>query len=286
MPGDVEHVMAFAPQSEPEDLDGITRQPLRASLTPDLPADGYVLRPKEGASRTAVLAVPGHGVGVKAAVGLGPAGGYMNDFALTLARRGHVVVALEPVGFGSRRGERASRVGPEETDCYEPAMIALLAGQTLLGWRVAEAMAAVRAMRAMPGVERVGVVGISGGGTVALFTAALETTIWAAYISGYLASHRGSIAATRHCCCNFVPGLSTWFRASDIAALVAPRMLVVESGDADRIFPPNAVAEAVNATREAFACVGGTFSHCPFQGGHIFHGGGLDAFDKSLTQLP
>jgi dienelactone hydrolase len=271
MPGDVREVARV----EERDANIVVE------ATTDDPADGYLPRPATP-TRSAVLAVPGHGEGVDGLVGRGTDGGYQNDFALTLARRGHLVLAFEPVAFGRRRSERARAKGPDELDCHEAATASLLMGQTLLGWRVAEALAAVHWLAEQPGIDRVGLCGISGGGTVALMTAALSDRVTTAYVSGYLAAWTGSIAAMHHCVCNFVPDLATWFRVSDVAALIAPRTLVTEAGDADAIFPPPAVSEAVAATRAAFAQTGGTFHHHDFPGAHVFNGGGLDVFDAAL----
>ncbi len=273
LPGDVREVACVVPAG------GDGR--VRVEATRAEPAPGWLLRP-EGDTASAVLAVPGHGEGVDGLFGRGTGSGYQRDFGLTLARRGHLVLGFEPVAFGHRRSDAALAEGPEHLDCHDAATAALLTGQTLLGWRIAEALAAVAWLAEQPGIERVGVVGISGGGTVALMSATLDDRVAAAYVSGYLAAWTGSIAAVHHCVCNFVPDLATWFRVSDLAARIAPRTLVSEAGDADAIFPPVAVAEAVAATRAAFDATGGTFHHHGFAGKHVFDGGGIDVFDAAL----
>src|SRR4029078_967353 len=84
---------------------------------------------------------------------------------------------------------------------------------------------------------RIGIMGISGGGTTTLFTAALEDRIKAIVISGNLNSFRDSILAIRHCECNYVPGILQVAEMGDIACSLAPRPLLVESGTEDLIFP-------------------------------------------------
>src|SRR6185503_7834308 len=102
------------------------------------------------------------------------------------------VLALEPLGFGRRRDAAARAKGPETSSCQPAAGAALLLGETMLGWRVRDAMAAVTILRRTPAVDprRIGIMGISGGGTVSLFTAALDTRIAAAVVSGYFNSFR------------------------------------------------------------------------------------------------
>ena len=55
--------------------------------------------------------------------------------------------------------------------------------------------------------KRVGCMGISGGGTCTLFSAALEPRIKAAFVSGYLNTFRDCIMSVSHCIDNYVPGI-------------------------------------------------------------------------------
>jgi hypothetical protein len=55
---------------------------------------------------------------------------------------------------------------------------------------------------------------------------------------------------------NYVPGILNWAEMSDIAGLIAPRPLFVESGEMDRIFPLNASVESFRAVREIYRVFG------------------------------
>ena len=74
---------------------------------------------------------------------------------------------------------------------------ALLLGQTMIGWRVWDVMRTIDyiATRKELDAKRVGCMGISGGGTCTLFSAALEPRIKAAMVSGYLNTFRDSIGS-------------------------------------------------------------------------------------------
>jgi hypothetical protein len=122
--------------------------------------------------------------------------------------------------------------------------------------------------------NRVGCMGISGGGTITTFATALDPRIKAALVSGYLNTFRDSIFSISHCIDNYVPGILQWCEMYDIAGLIAPRPLFVESGDQDNIFP-------IAASRESFARVkrvyevlgnGDLAEHEVFAGEHSFHG--------------
>jgi dienelactone hydrolase len=103
---------------------------------------------------------------------------------------------------------------------------------------------------------RSGCMGISGGGTATLFAAALEPRLKVAMVSGYLNTFRDSIGSLAHCVDNYVPGILNWAEMHDVAGLIAPRPLFVESGEQDRIFPVQASVESFRAVREIYKVFG------------------------------
>jgi acetyl esterase/lipase len=120
----------------------------------------------------------------------------------------------------------------------------------MIGWRVHDVMRTIDwiATRKELDAARVGCMGISGGGTCTLFSAALEPRIRAAMVSGYLNTFRDSVFSLSHCIDNYVPGILNWAEMYDVAGLIAPRPLFAESGERDDIFP-------IAASRASFARV-------------------------------
>jgi hypothetical protein len=104
--------------------------------------------------------------------------------------------------------------------------------------------------------SRVGCMGISGGGTVTVFSTALEPRIRVALVSGYLNTFRDSIGSLAHCIDNYVPGMLNWAEMHDLAGLIAPRPLFVESGEKDNIFPIRASIESFNEVRKIYSVFG------------------------------
>lgn len=212
----------------------------------------FLLRPEPAVDTgAAVVLVAGHGRGIDALVATDPPDGYHDALAHKLARAGITVLCPEMISFGRRRvppPPGGAPWAPEEKTCEIDAARHLLHGRPVIGRRVADARAAVQALRALPGVDpqRVAVAGGSGGGAVALLLAAADETISAALVATFFCSFAASIASIRHCPCNIVPGLLLELEMADIAALIVPRPLVIEAGERDRIFP-------IAATREAFA---------------------------------
>ena len=137
---------------------------------------------------------------------------------------------------------------------------ALLVGQTMIGWRVWDVMRTIDYIATRPELDssRVGCMGISGGGTVTLFATALEPRIRAAMVSGYLNTFRDSIGSLAHCIDNYVPGVLNWAEMYDVAGLIAPRPLFVESGEKDNIFPIHASIESFSRVREIYSVFGAT----------------------------
>jgi dienelactone hydrolase len=244
----------------------------------------YVLTPRTAAAPSpAVICIPGHGRGVDDIVGIDDQGrdrtdkaGYQHDFAIQVAEAGMVAVALEPLGFGCRRDAITARRGLGTSACQPAAGGALLVGGTMIGWRVWDVMRTIDYIATRPDldVRRVGCMGISGGGTVTLFGAALDPRIRAAMVSGYLNTFQHSVGSLSHCIDNYVPGILNWAEMHDIAGLIAPLPLFVESGERDNIFPIAASIESVSRVRDVYAVFGSAehVEHEVFPDEHAFWG--------------
>ena len=210
-----------------------------------------------------IICIPGHGRGVDDIVGIDERGadrtdkaGYQHDFAIQVAEAGMAAMAIEPMGFGCRRDPVNARQGLSRKACDPVAGGALLVGRTMLGWRVWDVMRTIDylATRAELERNRVGCMGISGGGTVTVFSTALDPRIRVALVSGYLNTFRDSIGSLAHCADNYVPGILNWAEMHDVAGLIAPRPLFVESGEKDSIFPIRASIGSFNDVRKVCGC--------------------------------
>ena len=263
-----------------------TRETVYFESRPGSTVVGYLLTPKPlRAPAPAVLCLHGHGRGVDDIVGIredgtmrSRRGGYQKDFALQCVRRGYVVLAIEQIGFGHRRdaAARAARAG--SSSCQPAAGAALLLGQTMIGWRVWDAMRSIDYLATRPEVEadRLAVMGISGGGATSFFTAALDHRVKAAVVSGYFCTFRDSIFSIQHCIDNYIPGILRYAEMYDVAGLIAPRSLFVEAGTKDRIFPVEATRYAVGKAREMYRAMDAEdrLGFEVFEGTHQFHGVG------------
>ena len=263
---------------------GYRREKVLFDARPGMTVLAYVLVPDKARRPAPVMiCVPGHGRGVDDIVGIDDRGrdrtdkaGYQHDFAIQVAEAGMAAVAIEPLGFGCRRDPINARQNLSRSACQPSAGGALLLGQTMLGWRVWDVMRTVDyiATRTDLDASRVGCMGISGGGTVTVFATALEPRLKTALVSGYLNTFRDSIGSLSHCIDNYVPGILNWAEMYDIAGLVAPRPLFVESGDKDNIFPVAASIRSFGHVRDIYRVFGaeGQIEHEVFPDEHAFWG--------------
>jgi dienelactone hydrolase len=253
---------------------------------PGLTALAYLLTPAGGKGPFGtVICIPGHGRGVDDIVGIDPQGrdrtdkdtdGYEHDFAIQVVEHGMAAVAIEPLGFGCRRDPVNKKKGLAVKGCDPVAGEALLLGQTLLAWRVWDVMRTIDWIETRPelDVKRVGCMGVSGGGTATLFSAALEPRIKVAMVSSYLNTFRDSIFSMAHCTDNYIPGILNWAEMYDVAGLVAPRPLFAESGERDSIFPIAGSRESFAKVKAVYEVFGATdaVEHEVFDGPHSFWG--------------
>ncbi len=265
-------------------FDGYRREKVVFDSQPGVSVLAYLLLPEKVRQPAAVMiCVPGHGRGVDDIVGIDDTGndrtdkaGYQHDFAIQVAEAGIAAMAIEPMGFGCRRDPINARVGLSRKACDPVAGGALLVGQTMLGWRVWDVMRTIDYIATRPELDasRVGCMGISGGGTVTVFTTALDPRIRVALVSGYLNTFRDSIGSLAHCTDNYVPGILNWAEMHDVAGLIAPRPLFVESGERDNIFPIRASVESFNEVRKIYDVFGAAdrVEQEVFPGEHSFWG--------------
>ncbi|MBI4889328.1 MAG: acetylxylan esterase [Acidobacteria bacterium] len=270
---------------EKADFPTYTREAVIFESRPGLAVFGYLLTPKAQKQRPmpVVISVPGHGRGADDIVGIDDKGqprtektSYQYDYAIQIVEHGMAAFAIEPLGFGCRRDEAARKRGLGTSSCQPAAGAALLFGETMIGWRVYDIMRTVDYLetRSEFDPKRIGLMGISGGGTCTIFGAALETRIAAAFASGYLNTFKDSILSLSHCIDNYVPGILQWCEQYDVASLIAPRPLFCESGEKDNIFPVEAFKFAHGEVKKVYQVMGvpeltGSEIH---PGQHVFHG--------------
>ena len=189
------------------------------------------------------------------------------DYAVVLAEQGYVTIAPVQRGWNETTSE-------PQPGCHRVTMDSFLIGMTPVGLRSWDASRLVDFLETQAPVDagRIGVAGLSGGGTVGLFFAALEDRIRLAMIAGYFNTFRDSIYEIHHCICNCVPHIMEWGEMSDVGALIAPRPVLVISGTNDSIFPIAATQKAYDRLAKTYALLGAddNLDHDYFEGPHAW----------------
>ncbi len=218
---------------------------LSAALRINIPGD---LKP--GEKRPAILCCHGHGP-----FGKEPVMG--NDstpelrasieqhnyhYGHVMAKEGFVTFAIDWIGFGERNETskpnfRSMAGGRDWCNLYY--LHATMLGMTPLSINVSHGMAAVDFMLTQPFVDggRLGVMGLSGGGTMTLWMALCDERFRAAEIICYsdLWAEFG-YRQVNYCGMQIAPGLFKLVDVPDAQGLLAPRPLLVDIGAYDTCF--------------------------------------------------
>jgi len=248
------------------ELDGYTRMAFTIETAPALYVPAFLLVPK-GADKPgpAVLVAHGHGYGMNSTIGLKEDGterpfgeGYHHDMGLQAVKAGFVTLVYDQMGFGRRRDVDFNKHFNLWNACEHPSKVGLHFGRCMTGLRVYDATRMLDFLQQREEVDpdRIAMVGISGGGLVTQFTAALDDRVRAACVSGHINRYAASILGLRHCIDNYVPGLGRIADNDDIACMIAPRPLLVESGTQDDIFPIDATRQAVAKLEKCYGLLG------------------------------
>jgi dienelactone hydrolase len=267
--------------TEEVDCGSYTRSRIVFDVEDTMSVPAYLLVPharRDAPSGPAVLAIHGHGPGKSYVCGIDP-GGPGDDYAHVLATLGYVVLAPDLRGFG----ERSEWMPPDKYHCDWDLVCATMAGIVPLERNLWDLARALDVLGSHPLVDpaRVGAAGLSYGGTCTLFLAALDERVRVAIVSGYLSSWRAAHTVPWNMCgSQVVPGQLGAIEHVDIAALIAPRALLVESGTEDAIFPAAAARETVERLRPLYERLGApaALAHEVFEGDHRWYGNSVPAF--------
>ena len=274
--------------TEQIDLGDLIRQRLEIRTEPGIVLTAYVLIPKEAEPPFPVVIAPhGHSSGGKlAVVGCRDSAALAEtidkhnyDYGVQFAREGFITFCPDARGFGERQ-EQAAKGDLLASSCQWITNMAFPLGQTVTGmwaWDIHRLIDYVKTRKdCMSNV--IGCAGLSGGGLQTLWASALDTRIRCAVISGYLYGHKESLLDMHtNCSCNYVPHLYEYVDMGDIAALISPRPLLVETGTKDDLNGPSGLAN-VNSQMDiigrAYSLLnaGQMVHHDVFEGEHKWHG--------------
>ncbi len=266
--------------TEEVECDGFVRHRVVFDTEDTMSVPAYLLVPDHrDAPGPAVLAVHGHGPGKSRICGLETEGPPGSDYAAELARRGYVVLAPDLRCFG----ERADWNPPDHYACDTNLVHQVMGGWSPLTQNLWDLARSLDVLEAHPLVDpaRLGMVGFSYGATATLFLAAGDERVAVAVVSGFFSSWAESHKVPWNMCGSQVlPGMLGRMEHVDLAALVAPRPLLVQSGSDDLLFPVAAAEEALARLGPLYRHLGAPdrLAHDVFEGEHQWSGPGAYPF--------
>jgi dienelactone hydrolase len=212
------------------------------------------------------------------------------DYAVQFVQRGYVVVAPDWRGFGERASP-AEWARSNRDPCNVNYMATGYLGYHLLALQIWDGMRTVDYLQSRPDVDpdRLGVAGLSFGGTMTTYLAALEPRLKVACISGYLSTVKNDAITMRgkgnFCGAQYMPGLLTIGDIPEVAGLIAPKPLMVERGQQDMCFVIDDARAAYARLKQIYKAAG-VEDHLDadeFPGGHAWSGKkAFDWFSKWL----
>ena len=267
---------------------------LTFQTTPDLRVPGYVLIPKKASlPAPGLVALHCHGGayvwGKEKVVAVDNEPAVLSEFknqlyegasiATELVKRGYVVITIDMFYWGERRmlleGDAPSFRAPQGMTSREVeefnrrssqneqlvARSLMTAGITWPGVVLWDDLRTLDYLASRPEVDRrrLGCVGLSVGGYRSFLLAALDDRIKAAVDVGWMTSYASNIRRHVINTVGFtfhIPGLYRYLDLPDLAALIAPRSVLVMNGSKDTLFPRDGVEKAFAKIESCFRKAG------------------------------
>ena len=232
--------------------------------------EAFLLIPHEAKDKiAAILALPGHHTTKEEVIGEEPSR-FGADYGQKLVKAGFCVLAPDiPFSYDMRVEDHI-------------ALKLIMTGSSLTGLRVSYLTALVDYLSSLPFIdpERLGCIGWSMGGGLAMYLAAVDTRVQVVAISSYFGTYRDTFMKIRQTTDNYIPGILKFGDMADVACLIAPRPLWLEHGQEDPEFPQEAFITGIKVLKK---CYKGREEKLTWQiitGGHRFKGQELEEWFK------
>ncbi len=197
-----------------------------------------------------------------------------NDLAVQAVQNGMIAVAVDQRYMGNA-GQNADT--GKATCTGGTTVNSNLYGRTPIGERVWDVQRLIDVLFAHFGdhidAENLICLGNSVGGTTAFYASCLDERIKITVPSAAVCTYETSVVANDPCRCYDIPGFEQYFDMGDLGMLIAPRKLIVVSGNADEIFPIDGAEESVWQMQVAYEMLDAIENcvHVICDGGHMFY---------------
>ena len=239
----------IATQTGQIERDGVIAERIHFQSMPGLYVTGNLYRPvKQEGPLPAILYVCGHGRVRVDGVSLGNKTHYQHHGGW-FAKNGYVCLTIDTIQLGEiegiHHGTYREKMWWWNNRGYTPAGV--------------EAWNCVRSidyLQTRPEVDaaRIGVTGRSGGGAYSWWAAAIDERVKVAVpVAGITSLHNHVVdgCVEGHCDCMYMVNTYRWDYPM-VAALVAPRPLLISNSDKDRIFPLDGVVDVHRQVKQIY----------------------------------
>jgi len=288
--GTLPPVVPLNPEIEAEwEEDGLIKQRIVFDVEEGLSTAAYVYRPAGNTGRLpAILACHGHGnfgkdsvMGNRSRPEIAAEIDALNyDYGLQMAKAGFVTMAIDWRGFNERDDRRKPHCNDiiyGRDPCNVYYLLATLFNTTLLGLNVHDGRRAIDYLCQQDFVdpERLGVMGLSFGGTMATWLAVTDSRIKAADVICYSERFANfGVRDANFCGSQITPGLYDLCDVPDLQGLIAPRPLLVEIGVHDEGFFVGSAMSCYREVEKIYAAAGASHNlELDLFGGHHRWGG-------------
>lgn len=250
--------------------DGLRKQRWLLDMGPHISASLLINYPATEERRPAILCWHGHGAHGKEPV-MGNDGSpemrqaieaHNYSYGHQMAQAGFVTFGLDWLGAGERNDGKlhnGSRSSNGRDWCNILYLHATMLGMTSLSINIQHGRAATDFVLGLPEVsgESIGVMGLSGGGTMALWSGLCDERVAATEIICYsqLWAQFG-LRDINYCGMQVAPGLYKLVDLPDLQGLLAPRPLLVDVGAYDSCFGVDGAMDCFHQVENIYAAAG------------------------------
>lgn len=297
---DIEETSIRARLIESEDCGTYIREKVVLRTEKEVYMPMYILKPKNNNKEKlpVVIALHGHGsCGKEAIAGVtkeeevkNAIKKYNYDYGVKFVEAGYVVFCPDARGAGERRENIKEGESILKTSCTDLSNAALSVGKTLTGMFTFDFIRLIDYICTLDYCDNnnIGLCGFSGGASMGMWVSILDSRIKATILSGYFHGYKETVLKNNLCSCNFVPKLWSLVDMGDLISLIAPRAVLIESGENDHLNGEsgiNNVYPQLEIVKNAYSIfnLSENISHYTFSGGHMYSGEkSIEFFNKVL----
>ncbi len=211
---------------------------------------------------------------------------YNYDYGMQMALKGFVTYAIDWIGCGERNDNRKPNFRNTNASrdwCNLYYLHATMLGMTSISINVMHGMVATDFVCGLPQVDpqRLGVMGLSGGGTMTLWSSLCDERFKAMEIICYsnLWPYFG-FRDINYCGMQVAPGLFKLVDLPDAQGLLAPRPLLIDIGSCDSCFVVDMSMKCYNQLQKIYTAAGAEkkLELDLFHGEHAWGGNKSEAF--------